>query len=120
MERTCGGAARKFQIPTPKFHRIFKYQAPKVFCQIATSRIVNLEVSLDVGGWNLEFEANGFTDSDRNSPGGAEGPVFGAGARSSGSGSAETHARTKTVLRIKSGRCVRSNDAARLERSSAV
>src|SRR5438093_8965336 len=53
MERTCGGAARKFQIPTPKFQRIFKYQAPKVFCPIATSWIFNLEVSSDVGGWNL-------------------------------------------------------------------
>src|SRR5947199_5231966 len=53
MERTCGGAARKFQIPTSKFQRIFKYQAPKGFCPIAISWIFNLEVSSDVGGWNL-------------------------------------------------------------------
>jgi hypothetical protein len=64
MKRRCADAARKLQIPISQAPENIETPSAKASCRVATSWIFNLEVSMDVAGWNLEFLPNGFTDFD--------------------------------------------------------
>src|SRR5438046_10722694 len=66
------------------------------------------------------FQDDEFANVDGNSPRHAERSGVCTRARAGGKRDGQAHARTAPVLRAYVGRCMRPDDAARLERSSCV